>query len=76
MLHRMRLTQYRVTATPAHGGLIQVGLLKVFYSKGHVAGHEIVLLDWCEPDQLEQLATQFLRELSARVARGEWGWPE
>jgi hypothetical protein len=68
-MHTMRLTQYRVSAMPASDGLVSLSLLKVDYDGGKVVGHDVVLNDWCEPGQLQQLAAQFLQELASQVYR-------
>jgi hypothetical protein len=65
----MRLTQFRIHAVECSGGLVSVALAKVYYERGKVAGHEIVLMDWCEPGQLEAIAGQFLRECADSAYR-------
>jgi hypothetical protein len=65
----MRLTQYRIHAMECAAGLVSVALAKVDYDGGKIVGHELVLMDWCEPGQLEHLAGQFLRQLANAAYR-------
>jgi len=65
----MRHTQFRIHAMQASSGMVSVAFSKVFYEGGKVAGHEIVLSDWCEPGQLDLIAGQFLSELAALAYR-------